>query len=65
MGASAANYLLGYDKMPIGQMRGKWYKYGNSKVLCTFHPAYLLRNPVAKKDMWEDLQLLLKEKNQK
>ena len=60
MGASAANYLLNI-KMPIGNMRNQWFEYGGAKVLCTFHPAYLLRNPDAKKDMWEDLQLLLAE----
>ena len=42
-----------------------WYTYFNGgvgiKVLCTYHPAYLLRNPEAKKDCWADLQLLLKE----
>jgi DNA polymerase len=44
-------------------MRGKWHKYEdapvNAKVLCTFHPSYLLRNPNAKKDVWADLQVLM------
>jgi DNA polymerase len=30
-------------------------------VVCTYHPAYLLRNPAAKKDTWEDIQLLMQE----
>jgi DNA polymerase len=29
-------------------------------VLCTYHPAYLLRNPAAKRDVWEDIQILMK-----
>jgi DNA polymerase len=40
-------------------MRGQWYSYEGIPVLCTFHPAYLLRNPHAKKDAWEDWKLLL------
>lgn len=63
VGAVAAQNLLGVDT-PITQMRGMnhgWYEYEGIKVLCTYHPAYLLRNPEAKKDCWADLQLLLKE----
>lgn len=58
MGASAAQYLLD-SKIPISQMRKTWYNYQGVKVICTFHPAYLLRNPEAKKEMWDDLQILL------
>jgi DNA polymerase len=46
---------------PISQMRGKWYEYQGIKVLPVYHPAYLLRNPAKKPEMWEDMQLLLKE----
>ena len=63
VGACAAQNFLGIDT-PITQMRGAnhgWYEYMGIKVLCTYHPAYLLRNPEAKKDCWADLQLLLKE----
>ena len=63
VGAVAAQNLLGVDT-PITQMRGVnhgWYEHQGIKVLCTFHPAYLLRNPSAKKDCWDDLQLLIKE----
>lgn len=62
LGACAAQNLLA-TKTPISQMRRQWFQYGGAKVLCTFHPAYLLRNPHAKKDMWDDMQLLLKEMN--
>ncbi len=57
-GAVAARNLLGTDA-PIGRLRGKWYRYGGAQVLCTYHPSYLLRNPEAKKPVWEDMQLLL------
>jgi DNA polymerase len=57
-GAVAASNLLGIDA-PIGRLRGKWYKYGRAQVLCTYHPSYLLRNPEAKKPVWEDMKLLL------
>jgi DNA polymerase len=42
-------------------MRGKVWEYKGMKVICTYHPAYLLRNPAAKKDTWEDIQLLMQE----
>jgi uracil-DNA glycosylase len=58
MGGVAAQNLLG-ELTPISQMRGKWYEYNGIPVLPVFHPAYLLRNPAKKADMWEDLQLLL------
>jgi uracil-DNA glycosylase len=60
LGTCAAQNLLGVDT-PISKMRGKWHEYKGIKVLPTFHPSYLLRNPSAKKDVWNDLQLLLSE----
>ncbi|MCK9458607.1 MAG: uracil-DNA glycosylase [Proteobacteria bacterium] len=60
LGACAAQNLLGEDT-PISQMRGKWYNYNGIKVLCTFHPAYLLRQPDRKKDAWADLQMLIQD----
>lgn len=60
LGACASQNLLRV-KIPISQMRGQWFEYNGIKVLCTWHPAYLLRNPAAKKDVWDDMQLLLKE----
>ncbi len=60
LGAVAAQNLLGTDKS-IGRLRGRMHEYLGAKVLCTYHPAYLLRNPEAKKDVWQDMQLLMRE----
>ena len=38
-----------------------FHRYKNAKVLVTYHPSYLLRNPSAKKHVWDDMQMLLKE----
>ena len=59
LGAVAAQNLLASDKA-IGKMRGQLLDYRGTKVVCTYHPAYLLRNPAAKKDTWADLQVLMK-----
>jgi DNA polymerase len=45
----------------VGKLRSRFHRYRDSKVLVTYHPSYLLRNPSAKKFVWEDMQLLLKE----
>jgi DNA polymerase len=58
LGAVAAQNLLGVDT-PIGYLRGEWHNYGKFKVLCTWHPAYALRNRDAKEGIFNDLQLLL------
>lgn len=60
LGSIAAKNLLDVD-VPIGRLRGKIHDYRGIKVVCTYHPAYLLRNPPAKKDAWADLQLLMRE----
>ena len=60
LGAVAAQTLLQTDT-PIGRMRGKFFDYQGIAVLCTYHPAYLLRNPAAKKDVWEDMKLLMRK----
>ncbi|MGN0930635.1 MAG: uracil-DNA glycosylase family protein [Thermoguttaceae bacterium] len=59
LGSIAANNLLGVT-MPIGRLRGEVHEYRGAQVVCTYHPAYLLRNPAAKKDAWQDLQLLMR-----
>jgi len=59
-GSCAAKNLLASDES-IGKMRGKFYQYGRAKVLCTYHPSYLLRNPAAKKDVWEDMKFLFRD----
>ncbi len=60
LGAVAAQNLLGTNA-PIGRLRGKVHDYQGIKVVCTYHPAYVLRNPQAKKPVWEDIQLLMAE----
>jgi len=59
LGACAAQNLL-KTTTSISQMRGRLFDYQGAKVLCTYHPAYLLRNPPAKRLVWEDLQVLMK-----
>lgn len=58
LGRFAAQTLL-TDKTPISRMRGKWRQYGQTRVMPTFHPAYLLRNPGDKKLVWQDLQQVM------
>ncbi len=59
-GATAAQSLMGTEES-IGRLRGRVFEHGRAKVLCTYHPSYLLRNPPAKKDVWEDMKFFLKE----
>ena len=59
-GSTAAKNLLA-SELPIGKMRGKFFEYGRAKVVCTYHPSYLLRNPAAKKDVWDDMKFLFLE----
>jgi DNA polymerase len=60
LGAVAAQNLLGTDAT-IGRLRGHWHDYYGIKVICTYHPAYVLRNPQAKRPVWDDIQILLEE----
>jgi DNA polymerase len=60
LGATAVRALLN-NKQPLGRLRGQWFNYGNSRVIVTYHPSYLMRNPPAKKDTWQDIQLLMRE----
>lgn len=60
LGLVAAQALLGTTSS-MGGLRKRFFEYRGSRVLCTYHPAYLLRNPAAKKDVWEDMQLLMRE----
>ena len=54
-GTTAAQNLL-QTKQPIGKLRQQFFRHGRAKVVCTYHPSYLLRNPPAKKDVWEDMK---------
>lgn len=58
LGAVPLKYLLGLTG--ITKIRGTWYEYRGIKIMPTLHPAYLLRNPPAKKEAWEDLQKVMK-----
>jgi len=57
LGATAAHNLL-ETKEPIGKLRGKFQDYHGTNVMPTFHPAYLLRDPNKKREVWEDMKLV-------
>lgn len=58
LGLVAARHLLG-TQSSLSRLRGTVQQYEETQVICTYHPAYLLRNPAAKKATWEDIQLLM------
>jgi uracil-DNA glycosylase family 4 len=61
LGSTAARYLLGTTKA-MGKIRGRFFEHSSgARILPTYHPAYLLRNPNAKKPVWEDLQKVMAE----
>jgi DNA polymerase len=60
LGRPAANTLLGTDA-PISTLRGRFHDRRGTKVMPTFHPAYLLREPDRKRDAWSDLKLVIAE----
>ncbi len=55
LGTFAAHAILETDE-PISQLRGRWQAAHGARVMPTFHPAYLLRSPQHKKDVWADMQ---------
>ena len=57
LGTFAARALLRSTE-PISRLRGRVFEYRGSKLIPTFHPAYLLRNPSSKREVWEDLKLV-------
>jgi uracil-DNA glycosylase len=57
LGTFAAQALLETDE-PIGRLRGRWQATRGVRVMPTFHPAFLLRSPERKKDVWEDMKLV-------
>ncbi len=59
LGSVAANSLLEKEVF-ISRVRGKFFDYKGIKVMPTYHPAYLLRNPDKKRDVWEDVQKIMK-----
>ena len=60
LGKFAVQTLL-QSKVPITKLRGAWHRYHGIKLMPTFHPAYLLRNPADKKLVWEDIKKVIKE----
>jgi uracil-DNA glycosylase len=60
MGSSAAQALTGSPKR-ISELRGRWLEFQGRRLMATFHPAFLLRNPDAKRDSWEDLKKIRRE----
>ena len=59
LGKFAVQTLLN-SKAPISKLRGVWASYHGIKLMPTFHPAYLLRNPADKKLVWEDIKQVIK-----
>ncbi len=59
LGAYGAQTLLKTSEA-IGRLRGRLLDYRGLKLVATFHPAYLLRNPMEKRKVWEDMQLIRK-----
>jgi DNA polymerase len=60
LGAVAAKTLLETTR-GISQFRGQWLEWRGHKLMATYHPAYLLRNPNAKGEVWKDLQKVMAE----
>ena len=59
LGSVAAQNLLD-TQQSIGKLRGRFHAWRGIQVLATYHPAYLLRNPAAKAEVWKDMQFLMK-----
>lgn len=58
LGACAAQTLLETNR-GISNFRGQWLEFRGRKLMATYHPAYLLRNPSAKNEVWKDLQKVM------
>ena len=59
LGAVAAKNLLAVNDS-MANLRGRWYDFRGSKLIVTYHPAFLLRDPRQKKEAWKDLQMVMK-----
>jgi len=60
LGSTAAQTLLQTNR-GISHFRGEWLDFRGYKMMATYHPAYLLRNPAAKGEVWKDLQKVMGE----
>ncbi len=58
LGSTAAAYLLDTER-PISRLRGRFLLKDNLRIMPTFHPAFLLRNPGAKREVWHDMQQVM------
>ena len=58
LGLPAAQTLL-QSTAPISVLRGRFHSMGDIKIMPTFHPAYLLRNPAKKKEVWDDMKQIM------
>jgi uracil-DNA glycosylase len=58
LGSVAAQALLNTNKS-ISHFRGQWFDFRGAKLMATYHPAYLLRNPHAKPEVWADLKKVM------
>ncbi len=58
LGRFAAQTLLN-SPLPISRLRGRWQSYQGIPLMPTYHPAFLLRNPAAKREVWEDMKQVL------
>ena len=58
LGSTAAQTVLETNR-GISQFRGQWLEFRGRKLMATYHPAYLLRNPSAKSEVWKDLQKVM------
>jgi DNA polymerase len=59
LGAVAAKNLLAVNDS-MANLRGRWYDFRGARLLVTYHPAFLLRDPRQKKETWKDLQMVMK-----
>lgn len=60
LGATAAHTLL-ETQDALGRLRGRWYDWRGLRLMVTYHPAYLLRNPADKPKAWQDLQKIMQQ----
>ncbi len=60
LGTFAAQTLLGTENK-ISSLRGRFHDYSGAKLMPTYHPAFLLRNPQFKRDVWEDMKMIKEE----
>lgn len=59
LGATAVRTLLGRSEA-MARLRGRWFDCRGAKLLVTYHPAYLLRDPTKKREAWEDMRMLFR-----